>query len=82
MTPSQIEQGRVRVAARLLAPIIRWTAERKHDVLLAIEKQLLTPEQVFATHGISGDELNRWRQAYERDGMRGLRANPWRRKAA
>jgi hypothetical protein len=65
----------------LLRPFDRWTAGRKHDAVIAVRGNLLTREQLFAVHGITGDELNRWSDAYEREGIAGLRALRRRRAA-
>jgi hypothetical protein len=51
----------------------RWTARRKAEIVEAVEKRLLSSEQVHAWYGISSEELHEWQDASDRAGLSGLR---------
>ena len=57
-----------------LPGVKRWTARRKAAVLAAIRSGAITVEEAGRRYDISGEELLAWLLAFERDGLRGLRA--------
>jgi len=57
------EQKRANHRNELLAPVKRWTAGRKLELLIGIDARLLTIEEACAAHNISPDELASWRAA-------------------
>lgn len=52
----------------------RWIARRKADVVAAVEGGLLSESEACARYNISHEEFSAWLNAYERDGLPGLRA--------
>ncbi len=46
-----------------LAPRLRWSPGRKAQILRAIARGTVTPEEVMSAHVISADELDSWQRA-------------------
>ena len=60
--------------AELPAPgRIRWTPRRKAEVVVAVNGDLLTPEEAFRRYSLTAEELTSWEIAFRRSGVRGLR---------
>src|SRR5579871_3956505 len=53
---------------------IRWTPRRKAEVVLAVNGDVLTAEEAFLRYDLTAEELASWTNAYQRSGVRGLRA--------
>lgn len=47
----------------------RWTPARKLDLLMAIEGGRISAEEAQTLHGLSAEELESWRRAFERGGQ-------------
>jgi transposase-like protein len=52
----------------------RWTPPRKAAVVLAIQNETVTVEEVCKTCALSAEELAAWRRDYEAHGLPGLRS--------
>jgi Protein of unknown function (DUF1153) len=52
----------------------RWVARRKAEVVAAVEGGLLSEYEACARYNISREEFSAWLNAYDRDGIAGLRA--------
>jgi len=52
----------------------RWTAERKLQVLKAIDAEQLSRTTALSYYGLSAEELDEWRALYESQGFRALYA--------
>ena len=63
------------------APIGRWTAYRKRELLLAVEKGNVRAEEVMQAHGIAAEEWETWKLALLRSGVKALKAKALRRMA-
>ena len=57
----------------VLAPVTRWTAEKKLALLRAIEAGVISLAEARAAHRLSADEIEEWRSAYRRGGARALK---------
>lgn len=68
--------------AKLLTPVRVMTAERKFWICDALRRNRITRAQVMAAHDMSGAELDRWMELYNRDGLEGLRSINRRKRAA
>lgn len=55
-------------------PAMRWTAQRKIEIIEAAEASPSTLPALLAEHEISIEEFNRWRDLYQRYKARGLRS--------
>ena len=51
----------------------RWSPLRKMDLLVAIDKGLISEDDVIKTYLITKEELASWRAGFAADGARGLR---------
>jgi transposase-like protein len=51
---------------------LRWTARRKAEIVVAVERGRLTPQRACTRYGISQEELDGWIELYERHGLAGL----------
>jgi hypothetical protein len=51
----------------------RWVPRRKAKVVAAVEGGLISKEEATRVYAISEEELDSWRSALRRFGMRGLR---------
>jgi hypothetical protein len=52
----------------------RWIARRKADVVAAVEGGLLSELEACARYNISCEEFAGWLEAFDREGVPGLRA--------
>jgi|SRR6185437_3857135 len=52
----------------------RWIARRKADVVAAVEGGLLSEAEACARYNISREEFAGWLEAFDREGVPGLRA--------
>jgi hypothetical protein len=52
----------------------RWIAQRKADVVAAVEGGLLSEADACARYNISREEFAGWLEAFDREGVPGLRA--------
>ena len=52
----------------------RWIARRKADVVAAVEGSLLSEADACARYNISREEFAGWLEAFDREGVPGLRA--------
>jgi hypothetical protein len=52
----------------------RWIARRKAEIVAAVEGGLLSESEACAGYNISREEFSAWLNAYDRDGVPGLRA--------
>ena len=52
----------------------RWIARRKAEVIAAVEGGLLSEADACARYNISREEFSGWLQAFDREGLPGLRA--------
>lgn len=52
---------------------MRWTPRRKAEVIVSIEKRLITIEEAKALFELSDEELSIWTHDYITYGMAGLR---------
>ena len=52
----------------------RWIARRKADVVAAVEGGLLSEADACARYNISREEFVGWLEAFDREGVPGLRA--------
>jgi hypothetical protein len=52
----------------------RWVARRKAQVVSAVRGGLLSLEQASERYALTAEEFLSWRNAVDRDGLRGLRA--------
>ena len=52
----------------------RWIARRKADVIAAVEGGLLSEADACARYNISREEFAGWLEAFDREGVPGLRA--------
>lgn len=66
-------QARILTIGDLRPASGRWTFRRKADVVLAVERGHLTPEQAIEGLGLSADELASWRRRFKRHDFAGLR---------
>lgn len=57
-----------------LAPVSRWTACRKLQLLVAIRRGVVSREDAMAAHGIGGEELAAWAIGLETFGVETLKA--------
>lgn len=57
-----------------LAPVSRWTACRKLQLLVAIRRGVVSREDAMAAHGIGGEELASWAIGLETFGVEALKA--------
>lgn len=55
------------------ASTTRWVPRRKAEVVAAVNGGLLLEEEACRRYSISNEELEGWRQALSRSGIRGLR---------
>jgi hypothetical protein len=51
---------------------MRWTSRRKAEVVVAIEKGLITPEEAKRRYELSDEELAAWVRDYAAYGQDGL----------
>ena len=52
----------------------RWIARRKAEVVAAVEGGLISEFEACSRYNISREEFSAWLNAYDRDGVPGLRA--------
>ena len=52
----------------------RWIARRKAEVIAGVEGGLLSEADACARYNISREEFSGWLQAFDREGVPGLRA--------
>ena len=52
---------------------MRWTPRRKAEVIISIEKRLITVEEAKALFELSNEELSTWTHDYVSYGVAGLR---------
>ncbi|HKD46413.1 MAG TPA: DUF1153 domain-containing protein [Rhizomicrobium sp.] len=52
----------------------RWVARRKAEIIAAVEGGLLTESEACARYNISREEFESWCNAFQKDGLQGLRA--------
>jgi len=52
----------------------RWVAQRKAEIIAAVEGGLLTEVEACARYNISREEFETWCRAFQKDGLQGLRA--------
>lgn len=64
-----------RIRARVLARFTRWTAERKHDLLVAIKHSIVSIEDACEAHNLTAEEIARWQQAFAAGGIDALRVS-------
>ena len=57
-----------------LQPVLRWSARRKAQVLLALAKGIVTQADILEAHGTDAEESASWEQSVEVAGVTGLRA--------
>lgn len=50
----------------------RWTAHRKADVVVAVERGLLTMQEACDRYSISVEELAEWLRGFKYRGIKGL----------
>lgn len=53
---------------------VRWVASRKMIVVMAVASGLVTRDEVQTRYQLSGEELNEWESASQRNGLNGLKA--------
>ena len=51
----------------------RWVIRRKAEVVSAVRGGLLTLEEALNRYGLTEEEFESWRWAFDRHGMAGLR---------
>jgi hypothetical protein len=51
----------------------RWVIRRKAEVVAAVRGGLLTPDEACQRYGLTLEEYEAWRDAFDRDGLAGLR---------
>ena len=51
----------------------RWVIRRKAEVVTAVRGGLLTAEEALARYALTAEEFAAWSEAFDRDGMVGLR---------
>jgi len=51
----------------------RWVIRRKAEVVAAVRGGLITREDACQRYGLTPEEFDAWRDAFERDGLAGLR---------
>lgn len=56
-----------------LKPVARWSKKQKAEVLWALDRNLVTLDQIRAAHGISADEIAEWRRNLKLLGENGLK---------
>jgi hypothetical protein len=70
-----LPDGRTMTRADLPAPATqRWVASRKAAVVQAVDGGLISAEEALETWGLSVEELDSWRTAVARHGIRALKA--------
>lgn len=57
-----------------LVPKGRWHPTHKRDILMAIERGLISTADAMVKWDISGEELALWRERFMREGKSGLKA--------
>ena len=60
----------------------RWVARRKAAVVAAVSNGVITLEEAYRRYQMSEEEFFAWRQAFENEGLRGLRATCVQRRGA
>lgn len=70
------------VAREVLAPVARWTPQKKFDLCIALKTGVVTIAAARTAHGLSDEELLLWLMAFDADGIGGLAATGRKRKAA
>src|SRR5262249_21730390 len=58
----------------LLAPVSRWTSAKKFDLVAAVRFGIVSFFEVRLAHGVTADEVLRWRWTYEHSRHKGLQA--------
>ena len=51
----------------------RWVIRRKAEVVAAVRGGLLTQDDACRRYGLTPEEVEAWRDAFDRDGLEGLR---------
>ena len=51
----------------------RWTASRKQQVLIAVDRGALTIEDAHRRYRLTAEEIEEWRRRLERHGPNGLK---------
>ncbi len=72
----------IRSRKRLLVPVKVMTAERKFWLCDALRRGRVSRDEVMAAHEISNQEMDRWIELFEKDGVEGLRSVNRRKRAA
>jgi hypothetical protein len=65
--------GRLRLGDLPPANTRRWVIRRKAEVVTAVRGGLLTLEEALARYGLTEEEFESWRGAFDRHGLPGLR---------
>jgi hypothetical protein len=65
--------GRMRLADLPPANTRRWVIRRKAEVVTAVRGGLLTLAEALGRYGLTEEEFESWRAAFDRHGMAGLR---------
>jgi hypothetical protein len=52
----------------------KWSAQRKATVVIAIRSGMLSRVEAYERYMLSEEELSRWEEAFDRDGIGGLLA--------
>lgn len=60
-------------APDLLAPVVRWSPNRKQRLVEAVAAGEIGRDEALARHGISSAEFDRWAELTRDRGMRGLK---------
>ena len=58
----------------------RWVPQRKAEVINAVRSGFLSMEEACTRYALSHEEFDAWYDAYERNGLVGLRASKPRKK--
>jgi transposase len=56
----------------------RWSATQKAAVVLAVRSGTISPSEAHDRYMLSEEELSRWEEAFDRDGIAGLQAKSLR----
>lgn len=64
---------RPNIHERLLTPVQRWSYMRKIDLVVALRAKLVTLEEVKRAHGLTGEEIKAWQEAFDKGGAKALR---------
>ncbi len=57
----------------LFAKPVRWTAQRKAELIVAVRQGDLGQAEACKWYKISPEEFSRWKQRYEQNGLEGLK---------